>query len=169
MADTNNLSSRHTGPDPLSPHTPKNHLSWFERFARRASLLAGKPAAFFSALTIVIVWLATGPIFDFTDTWQLIINTGTTIITFLMVFLLQHTQNRDTLALQVKLADLIIAVKGAKNELATAEDLSEHELADLHAAYARKAQQTLEHLEAKRRREGERTPALDHRQRPRAS
>jgi len=140
----------------------------FERFARRASTLAGKPAAFFSALAIVIVWLATGPIFGFTDTWQLIINTGTTIITFLMVFLLQHSQNRDTLALQVKLADLIIAVKGANNKLATAEDMSERELAELHASYARKAHQTLERLEAKRRREA-RAPALDRRQPPRAS
>jgi low affinity Fe/Cu permease len=85
------------------------------------------------------------------------------------VFLLQHTQNRDTLALQVKLADLIIAVKGAKNELATAEDLSEHELADLHAAYAHKAQQTLERLETKRRHKPDRVRALDHRQPPRAS
>jgi low affinity Fe/Cu permease len=131
--------------------SPKKHLSWFERFARSASSLAGKPAAFFSALSIVVVWLATGPIFGFSDTWQLIINTGTTIITFLMVFLLQHSQNRDTLALQVKLADLIIAMKGADNKLATAEDLSEKELADLHASYSRRAQQTLEQLEAKRK------------------
>jgi low affinity Fe/Cu permease len=169
MADTSNLPSQDAGTDLFHPHAPKNHLSWFERFARGASMLAGKPAAFFSALAIVVAWLATGPIFGFTDTWQLIINTGTTIVTFLMVFLLQHTQNRDTLALQVKLADLIIAVKGAKNELATAEDLSERELADLHADYARKAQQTLERLEAKRRREGAGTPALDRRRRPRAS
>ncbi len=168
MADMNIPSSQHTGTDSSGPHTSKNHLSLFERFARRASMLAGKPAAFFSALAIVIVWLATGPIFGFTDTWQLIINTGTTIVTFLMVFLLQHSQNRDTLALQVKLADLIIAVKGANNKLATAEDMSERELAELHASYARKAQQTLERLEAKRRREG-RAPALDRRQPPRAS
>ena len=166
MADTD-LSSHTTGTDsPAAP--PKNHLSLFERFARRASMLAGKPAAFFSALAIVILWLATGPIFGFSDTWQLIINTGTTIVTFLMVFLLQHTQNRDTLALQVKLADLIIAVKGANNQLATAEDLSEHELAELHTSYARKAQQALERLEAKRRGES-RAPALDRRPRPRAS
>jgi low affinity Fe/Cu permease len=168
MADMNDLSSQHTGTAPHGPDAPKTHLSLFERFARRASLLAGKPAAFFSALAIVIVWLATGPIFGFSDTWQLIINTGTTIVTFLMVFLLQHSQNRDTLALQVKLADLIIAVKGANNKLATAEDMSERELAELHASYARKAQQTLERLEAKRRREG-RAPALDRRQPPRAS
>ena len=161
-------SSQHTGAVSVGPHTSKNHLSWFERFARGASILAGKSATFFSALAIVIVWLATGPIFGFSDTWQLIINTGTTIVTFLMVFLLQHSQNRDTLALQVKLADLIIAVKGADNKLATAEDLSEQELAELHVSYARKAQQTLERLEAKRQREN-RAPALDRRPRPRAS
>ena len=128
--------------------TPR--LSWFERFARAVSLVAGKSASFFAALGVIIVWLATGPVFGFSDTWQLIINTGTTIITFLMVFVLQHSQNRDTMALQIKLADLIIAVKGAKNELATAEDLSERELAELHEHYARKAQQTLKHLQAKR-------------------
>ena len=168
MADMNTLSSQHTGADPVSPHSPKNHLSLFERFARKASMLAGKSAAFFSALAIIIVWLATGPIFGFSDTWQLIINTGTTIITFLMVFLLQHSQNRDTLALQVKLADLIIAVKGADNKLATAEDLSEQELAALHVGYAHKAEQTLEVLQAKRKREG-RALALDRKQPPRAS
>ena len=169
MADTNDLSSEHSGPESNALHTPKNHLSLFERFARKASMLAGKPAAFFSALTIIAIWLATGPIFGFSDTWQLIINTGTTIITFLMVFLLQHSQNRDTLALQVKLADLIIAVKGANNKLATAEDLSEKELAELHASYAHKAQQTLERLEAKRTHKADRSPPLDRRLPPRAS
>ena len=120
--------------------------------------MAGKSAAFFAALSIVIVWLATGPIFGFSDTWQLIINTGTTIVTFLMVFLLQHSQNRDTMALQLKLADLIIAIEGADNKLATAEDLSERELSALHAEYARKAEQTLKKLEAKRRSTKETAP-----------
>ena len=169
MADTGNLLSKHAGADPGGSNAAKNHLSLFERFARSASSLAGKPAAFLGALSIVVVWLATGPIFGFSDTWQLIINTGTTIITFLMVFLLQHSQNRDTLALQVKLADLIIAMKGADNKLATAEDLSEKELAELHATYSSKAQQTLEQLEAKRRGRGDAPPALDRRPRPRAS
>jgi low affinity Fe/Cu permease len=129
----------------------KTHLDWFERFAHAASLMAGKSAAFFAALSIVVVWLATGPIFGFSDTWQLVINTGTTIVTFLIVFLLQHSQNRDTMALQVKLANLIIAIDGADNQLATAEDLSERELSELHADYARKAEQALKRLEAKRR------------------
>ena len=153
------------------PHSleANGHLSWFERFARGASMVAGKPVTFLAALGVVVVWFATGPIFGFSDTWQLIINTGTTIITFLMVFLLQHSQNRDTMALQIKLADLIIAVKGAKNELATAEDLSEHELAELHEHYAHKAQQTLKHLQAKRGAEAVQAPALDRRAPTRAS
>jgi len=147
----------------------KNRLNWFEQFARKASIMAGKPAAFFAAVAIVTVWLVTGPIFGFSDTWQLVINTGTTIVTVLIVFLLQHSQNRDTMALQVKLADLIIAIEGANNELATAEDLSERELAALHADYARKAAEALDRLQAKRRGEAEEPPALDRRVRPRAS
>ena len=99
------------------------------------------------------MWAASGPLFGFSDTWQLVINTSTTIVTFLMVFLIQHTQNRDTLALQLKLAELIIAVKGAENEIATAEDLSEEELEQLHGEYRRRAEATLEHLN--RRRSGE--------------
>jgi low affinity Fe/Cu permease len=149
--------------------TAMGNLSGFERFARKASILAGKPSAFFGALVIVLIWLSTGPIFGFSDTWQLVINTGTTIITFLMVFLIQHSQNRDTMALQIKLADLIIAVKGAKNELATAEDLSDRELSELHAHYAHKADQALKHLQAKRAGEKDPAPALDHRAHPRAS
>jgi len=149
--------------------TAKSNLNGFERFARKASILAGKPAAFFGALTVVLIWMATGPIFGFSDTWQLVINTGTTIVTFLMVFLIQHSQNRDTMALQIKLAELILAMKGADNKLATAEDLSERELYDLHADYARKAEQALKHLQAKREGGNEPSAALDHRTHPRAS
>ena len=169
MADMNNIPSQAAGTNLVRPPAPRRPLSLFERFARKASALAGKAVAFFTALAIVLAWLLTGPIFGFSDTWQLIINTGTTIVTFLMVFLLQHSQNRDTLALQVKLADLIIAVKGADNKLATAEDMSERELAELHTSYKHKAQQTLERLEAKRRVKPDRSPALDRRQPPRAS
>src|SRR5215813_4567092 len=115
---------------------PTKSKSWFTRFAKFTARWSGRPVTFVLAVIVIIVWLLTGPIFGFSDTWQLIINTGTTIITFLMVFLLQHSQNRDTLALQVKLADLIIAVRGANNKLATAEDLSEKELAELHQSYA---------------------------------
>lgn len=168
--DRQAYESERVSADRFHSPTARSNLNWFERFARKASILAGKPAAFFGAVGIVLVWLATGPVFGFSDTWQLVINTGTTVITFLMVFLIQHSQNRDTMALQIKLADLIIAVKGAKNELATAEDLSDRELSELHASYARKAEEALKHLQAKRR-EGahEQASALDHRTHPRAS
>jgi low affinity Fe/Cu permease len=126
--------------------------SWFERFAHRVAGLAGQPIAFCIALAVVIVWGTTGPLFHFSDTWQLVINTSTTIVTFLMVFLIQQSQNRDSKAVQVKLAELIIAVKGAHNNLATAEDLSEHDLEALHKAYCKRVDETLEALEARRAR-----------------
>jgi low affinity Fe/Cu permease len=109
----------------------------FRRFAHATSDLAGSVVAFLAALTIVAVWLSTGPIFGFSDTWQLVINTGTTIITFLMVFLIQNTQNRDSQALHAKLDELILATQGARNRLADAEDLSDEELARLIKEYAR--------------------------------
>lgn len=140
----------------ISPAVTENrtvHLEWFSRFAHETARLAGKPTAFIAAVVVVVVWAATGPLFDYSDTWQLVINTSTTIITFLMVFVIQHTQNRDTMALQVKLSELIIAVQGAKNRLATAEDLSEEELERLHDEYCAKAdaaRNTLEEVRAKR-------------------
>ena len=123
---------------------------FFTRVATWISSAAGQPLSFILALGIIIVWGVTGPIFHFSDTWQLIINTGTTIVTFLMVFLIQNTQNRDTMALQLKLSELIIAVQGAKNDLATAEDLSEEELERLHDTYRKRAEETLGHLERRR-------------------
>ena len=113
---------------------------WFGRFARQVSLFCGRPAIFFLAAAVVTIWVITGPIFNFSDTWQLVINTGTTIITFLMVFLIQNTQNRDSVAIQVKLAELIMAVKGAENRLAAVEELSEEELKELQEGYRIKAQ-----------------------------
>ena len=92
----------------------QHHGEWFSRFAHEAARLAGKPVTFIAAVVAVLIWAATGPLFGYSDTWQLVINTSTTIITFLMVFLIQNTQNRDQLALQVKLSELIIAVKGAR-------------------------------------------------------
>jgi low affinity Fe/Cu permease len=89
-------------------------------------------------------------LFDYSDTWQLVINTSTTIVTFLMVFLIQHTQNRDTLALQLKLSELIIAVRGAENRLAAAEDMTEEDLERLHQEYRARAETTLDHLEQRR-------------------
>ncbi len=110
--------------------TPSQHLkgSWFERLAVRTSRLTGRPRTFLIAVAFVLVWIITGPIFKFSDTWQLVINTGTTIVTFLMVFLIQATQNRDTLALHLKLDELIVATKEARNQFAGIEDASEREL-----------------------------------------
>ena len=99
--------------------------SWFGTFANKTAQLTGKPATFLLATLVVVVWATTGPIFRYSDTWQLVINTGTTIVTFLMVFLIQATQNRDTLALQVKLDELILATKNARNDLAAIEEESE--------------------------------------------
>lgn len=92
------------------------------------SSVAGKPATFILAVLIIVVWAITGPVFKFSDTWQLVINTGTTIITFLMVFLIQNTQNRDALAVQLKLDELISSIKNARNEIIDVEDLGEKEL-----------------------------------------
>jgi low affinity Fe/Cu permease len=109
----------------------------FEAFAGRTSQLTGRPVSFLLAFATVAVWAVTGPLFHYSDTWQLVINTGTTIVTFLMVFLIQNTQNRDTLALQLKLDELILATQGARNDIACIEDGSEEELhaarQDLHA------------------------------------
>jgi low affinity Fe/Cu permease len=105
--------------------------AWFGRLASKTAQLSGRPAAFLLAALAVVLWAITGPLFNFSDTWQLVINTGTTISTFLMVFLIQHTQNRDTLALQLKLDELIIATKGARNSIAAIEEASDEQL---HAA-----------------------------------
>src|SRR4051812_30856021 len=117
---------------------------------------AGKPQTFLVAAFLVVAWALTGPLFHYSDTWQLVINTSTTIVTFLMVFLIQHTQNRDTLAVQLKLSELIIAVRGAENRLAAAEDMTEDDLERLHEEYRVRAEQTLDHLEQRRGKQLER-------------
>src|SRR5690349_7782233 len=115
----------------------------FSNFAQTISHATGHPAAFLLALLVVIVWGVTGPLFGYSDTWQLVINTGTTIVTFLMVFLIQNTQNRDTLALQLKLSELILVISEAENRFASAEDLSEDELEALHEELRHRAEHTL--------------------------
>jgi len=111
-----------------------------EHFAAAATRWTGSTSAFIVAVGIIVVWLLSGPIFHFSDTWQLVINTGTTIITFLMVFLIQRTQNKDSLALQMKLNEIVAALEGASNRLISVEDLDEEELHVLHEHYARLAE-----------------------------
>src|SRR5437763_4492840 len=123
----------------------------FTRFANNVALWTGKPIIFSVALLTVLIWAATGPIFAFSDTWQLVINTGTTIVTFLMVFLIQHSQIRDTLAIQIKLSELVLAVRGAENKLARVEDLSDEEMERLQAEYRRRADSLEDSLADKRK------------------
>ena len=108
-----------------------------ERFAQRVTRWAGGSAAFGVALGTVLVWALTGPVFGFSDTWQLVINTGTTVVTFLMVFLIQRSQNKDAQAIHLKLNELVAAVAGASNRLINIEDLTEDDVRTLHRHYAR--------------------------------
>ncbi|MBI1257914.1 MAG: low affinity iron permease family protein [Chloroflexi bacterium] len=105
--------------------------NFFRKFSHKTSEIVGAPWSFITALGIIIVWAVTGPIFHFSDTWQLVINTGTTIVTFLMVFLIQNTQNRDAKAIHLKLDELIRAVSEARDNLVDLEDLSDEDLAKL--------------------------------------
>ena len=109
----------------------------FRCFAQRSSTLLGSAWAFCGAVLVIVVWLVTGPTFHFSDTWQLIINTATTVVTFLMVFLIQNTQNRDAKAMQLKLDELIRAVKGARNQLVDLEELSDNDLKKLEEQFRR--------------------------------
>ena len=124
--------------------------SYFSKFAQATALYTGHPTAFLLAAAVVLAWIVTGPLFNYSDTWQLVINTSTTIVTFLMVFLIQNTQNRDTMAIQLKLSELVLAMKGAKNEFAAIEDLSDEELAKLHDECRARAEMTLTHLNSRR-------------------
>ena len=120
--------------------------SWFSRFAKVTSRAAGRPSAFLLAVLVVLAWLVTGPVFGFSDTWQLVINTGTTIVTFLMVFLIQNTQYRDTEAVQVKLDELLRSTKGAHNALLDLEELEQLELDRIRDEYAQLAKRARESL-----------------------
>ena len=118
----------------------------FNRFARWTSRTTGHPAAFIAAVLIIVVWAVTGPLFGFSDTWQLVINTSTTIVTFLMVFLIQNTQNKDSEATQLKLDELIRAVNGAHNGLLDLEELTEKDLERIKARYEELARKSREDL-----------------------
>ncbi len=122
----------------------------FDRFSFFISRFAGSSFAFGSAFLIIIIWLVSGPIFHYSDTWQLIINTGTTIITFLMVFLIQRSQNKDSIALQLKLNELIAATKGASDSLIDIESLTEEQLDAIHKYYAVLAETTKKQSSIKR-------------------
>ncbi len=112
----------------------------FETLAHKATMWTGSSWAFLIAFALTIVWLVFGPMYDYSDTWQLVMNTVSSIITFLMVFLIQRSQNKDSLAIQVKLNELIAATKGASNRLINIENLTEEELVDLHARYQQLAE-----------------------------
>ena len=120
--------------------------SAFDRFARQISRLAGHPLAFAGAVLLILVWLVAGPIFAFSSTWQLVINTATTIVTFLMVFVIQNTQNRDGEALQIKLDEMIRAAEGAHNALLDLEELSEPELATIRERYVQMAHEARDEI-----------------------
>jgi low affinity Fe/Cu permease len=116
----------------------KNNLSqMLEKFSLKATQATGTSTAFILALAVIVVWGLTGPLFKFSDTWQLVINTGTTIVTFLMVFLIQRTQNKDALAIHLKLNEIVAALEGASNRLIDVEDLTEEEIKTIHKHYQR--------------------------------
>ena len=125
---------------------PTRPRSLFTRFAKWTARATGRPSSFLVAAGVILAWAVTGPLFDYSNTWQLVINTGTTIVTFLMVFLIQNTQNRDSEAIQVKLDELIRAVKGAHNALLDLEELEEAELDRIHARYEKLAERAREDL-----------------------
>ena len=130
-------------PEPRARRRP----SWFTRFAAAISRFAGRPITFALAAATILAWAVTGPLFGFSDTWQLVINTGTTIVTFLMVFLIQNTQNRDSEAIHVKLDELIRSIDGAHNALLDLEDLDQADLDRIRANYAQLAEAARKLLE----------------------
>ncbi len=116
----------------------RNKLSqMLERFSRKVTEATGTSTAFIIALLVIIIWVVSGPVFNFSDTWQLVINTGTTIVTFLMVFLIQRSQNKDAQAIHLKLNEIVAALEGASNRLIDVEDLTEAEIKTLHTHYQR--------------------------------
>ena len=126
--------------------SPVKSSSWFTRLTRSTSRIMGRPPAFALAVAVILVWCLTGPLFHYSDTWQLVINTGTTVITFLMVFLIQSTQNRDAEAVQVKLDELLRATAGAHNALLDLEELEQVELDQIRGNYKQLAARARERL-----------------------
>lgn len=121
--------------------------TWYSRFASSASHFCGRPRVFSLAVGIILLWIVTGPFFAFSDTWQLVINTGTTIVTFLMVFLIQNTQNRDTAAMQIKLDELIRATRGAHNALLDLEEIEQETIDRFRAKYIALAEEARSQLD----------------------
>lgn len=138
----------------------KEELHWFETFASKATKVTGSSGAFITACILIITWIVTGPVFHYSDVWQLAINTTTTIITFLMVFLIQKTQNKDALAIQIKLNELVAANTNASNRIVSVEDLSEEELEKLNDHYTRLAEITKKEKNQKTSRSIEDTAVL---------
>jgi low affinity Fe/Cu permease len=138
----------------------------FRKMAHKVSTLAGTPAAFSVALLVILIWVFSGPAFGFSDTWQLVINTGTTIVTFLMVFLIQNTQNRDSRALQMKIDELIIYTQGADNQLVELENLSDEQMDRLEERYHRLAE-AVRHSHSRRPASKTSTPTRSSGARPR--
>jgi len=124
-----------------------HETSWYSTFAKRAARFSGRPRVFLAAVLTIVVWAVVGPAFHFSDTWQLVINTGTTIVTFLMVFLIQNTQNRDTEAIQVKLDELIRATQGAHNALLDLEELEGDRLEEFRRKYEALAKAARDEIE----------------------
>ena len=131
---------------------PMPQPSFFARFAKKTARWSGRPSTFALAAGVIVVWAVTGPLFAFSDTWQLVINTGTTIVTFLMVFLIQNTQNRDTEALQIKLDELIRVTGAASNKLLDLEELEEDELDQIRKTYEDMAEKARRAQSSRRKR-----------------
>jgi len=141
----------------MKARASSHRTRWFTRFAQQCARWAGQPVTFAAAVGLLVVWGISGPIFGFSDTWQLIINTSTTIVTFLMVFLIQNTQNRDTEALQIKLDELIRATRTANNSMLDLEKLEEAELDRIRDDYERlaeKARSEITNRKSRRRKSG---------------
>ena len=139
--------------------TPAKSNSWFTRVSKATAHVTGQPVTFATALLLIVVWAITGPLFHWSDTWQLVVNTGTTVVTFLMVFLIQSTQNRDAEAVQIKLDELLRVTAGAHNVLLDLEEMEESDLEKLHDAYYRLAEEARRGRDAGRSDQG--VPDID--------